>query len=356
MPRRLLLLTTDLEIGGTPTVVRELATRLHRPPRVSVEVACLAGAGPVVEQLRVAGIATTPLFARGVRDLGVVGRFVDLVRSRQFDTVYSLLVHANAVAAAGATVLPRVRFVQSIQTTQPNPRWHWTVQQLASGMARRVVVNTPSALRVARQRSHIDPAKLVLIPNAVEPAAFTRSPAAPRGDGVFRVGFIGRLDPVKRVGDLLQAMRRVPRGLELHVFGDGVLRPRLHTLVHELGIGDRVSFHGSIDRPQLALDGIDLLVLPSLAEGFGLVLIEAMAAGVPVIGTDVDGIRDVVQHEANGLLVPARRPDAIAAAIVRLRDDPALRQELAAGGRATVEQRYAWSRVLPMYHDLFGLR
>src|SRR5947207_11286181 len=83
--RRILLLVTDLEIGGTPTVVRELAIRLNDPPRVKLEVACLGKWGPVADQLRQAGVEVTALGAAGVRDIGVVWRFIKLVRERQID-------------------------------------------------------------------------------------------------------------------------------------------------------------------------------------------------------------------------------------------------------------------------------
>ena len=107
-PRRILLLLTDLQIGGTPTVVRELATRLHRPAGgVHVEVACLKGWGPVADPLRDAGVTVTAFGATRPWQLpGVVRRVRRLVRERSIDTVFSFLVHANAVAAVASRRLP----------------------------------------------------------------------------------------------------------------------------------------------------------------------------------------------------------------------------------------------------------
>src|SRR3954452_2535309 len=93
--QRILLLLTDLEIGGTPTVVRELAIRLNDPPNVLVEVACLSKWGPIADQLRNAGIEVRALGAAGVRDLGAIRRAIKLIRERRFDTVFSFLIHAN---------------------------------------------------------------------------------------------------------------------------------------------------------------------------------------------------------------------------------------------------------------------
>ena len=105
--------------------------------------------------------------------------------------------------------------------------------------------------------------------------------------------------------------------------------------------------------PEQALNEIDTLVLPSAAEGFGLVLIEAMAAGIPVVASDVPGIRDVVTANETGLLVPRRRSArAIADAILRLSNDPALRRRLTINGLKTVADRYTWDRILPQYRQL----
>src|SRR5438876_3230107 len=143
-PRRILLLITDLEIGGTPTVVRELALRLNNPPQVTIEVACLSSWGPVADELRAAGVIVHALAAQSIRDLGVILRYLALVRRRGYDTVFSFLIHANAVAAIGRFFL-RYRLIQSIQTTQPRPRWHWWLQRLLHPSAQRIVVPSPSA-------------------------------------------------------------------------------------------------------------------------------------------------------------------------------------------------------------------
>src|SRR4051812_42229684 len=175
MPR-ILLLITDLEIGGTPTVVRELAMRLRCPPDVEVEVACLSGWGPTATQIADAGIRVTALDANGVGSLvGVTNRLVRLINTHRVDTVLSFLVHANAVAALASTFCHHARFFQSIQTTQPRPRWHWRVQGIAQHAAKRVIVPTGSAERVAREWAHVPEEKIVVIPNAIDPSEFPRS-------------------------------------------------------------------------------------------------------------------------------------------------------------------------------------
>jgi glycosyltransferase involved in cell wall biosynthesis len=345
---RVLLLVTDLDIGGTPTVVRELATRISATGEFSLHVACLGGPGAVAEQIRAAGIPVTALHATGATDLAVGLRLANLLHAEQFDIVFSFLLHANAVAAAMRPIFPRVRFLQAIQTTQPKPHWHWMVQRIARHMAEKIIVPTESAAAAAREWAGVPNSQIIIIPNAVDiplPASESRKPG-------MSIGFIGRLDPVKRVEDLLAAMPLLPEESSLHIFGYGPERIQLEADVRRMHLRERVTLHGPVTGPAEALAMLDVLVLPSDAEGFGLVLIEAMAAGVPLVATNVPGIRDVVRDGVNGLLVPARNPAAIAAAIQRIFSDANLRDELIRGGRQSVADRYTWEKVLPQYLTL----
>jgi glycosyltransferase involved in cell wall biosynthesis len=350
--RRLLLLNTDLEIGGTPKVVRELAIRLRDAGAAQVEVSCLGRRGPVADEIAEAGISVTPLDARGPSDLLVLRRLIRLISDRKFDTVLSFLVHANAMAAAASLWLRDVRFFQSIQTTQPRPRWHWPVQGLAQWAARRLIVPSESVATVAREWAHVPGKKIVVIPNAVDvnEIAFKAASLA----GIPTVGFIGRLDPVKHIPDLIDAIGQLD-GIRCLIFGEGQQRADLARQIAELGLADRVILRGPIKGPAEALSQIDLLVLPSEAEGFGLVLIEAMAAGVPVVATNAPGIRDVVRDGQTGLLVPVGAPDRLASTIARLLNDAPLRKRLVDTARADVTDRFSWDSVLPRYVATLGL-
>jgi glycosyltransferase involved in cell wall biosynthesis len=358
--RRILLLITDLEIGGTPTVVRELASRLNAPPDIEVDVACLAGWGPVAEQLREAGVGVTLLEARGARDFpGVVSQLVRLLRERGYDTVFSFLIHANAVATAASLFCRGVRFLQSIQTTQPSPRWHWWLQSLVQYAAEKVVVPSPSTAEAARDRAGVPADKIMVIPNAIDPDAFAPSPVPAADPRPYPIGFIGRLDPIKRVPWLLDEMKMLdhirPGAAHLHLFGDGPERDRIARRIRELDLNALVTRHGVIASPQAALKQVGVLVLRSEAEGFGLVLIEAMAAGVPVVAAKVAGIRDVVRDGETGLLVSFASSAEMAMTLARLIDDPSLRRQLIANGLCEVRRHYSWDVVLPLYRELLKI-
>jgi glycosyltransferase involved in cell wall biosynthesis len=353
MDRRILLLVTDLEIGGTPTVVREVATRLHDPPHKIVSVACLGRFGPVAGQIQERGLEVTALHAKSPRDLRVIARLGHLIHEQRFDTVFSFLVHANVAAALASTTCPGVRFFQSIQTTQPRPRWHWMVQRLSSGRAEKIAVPSPSVAEVAMRWAHVEEKKIVVIPNGVdlpESLPAPRKPSSPR-----RIVFIGRLDPIKRLPDLVTAMATLRDIARLDVYGEGLQRPRLEKQIADMNLGNVVTLHGATADAKAALAGGDVLVLPSEAEGFGLVLIEAMAAGVPVVATEAPGIRDVVKNEETGLLVPVGSPQALSDAIQRVLNDATLRQSLIANAFADVRHRFTWNVAIEMYRRLLGI-
>ena len=351
---------TDLEIGGTPTVVRELAIRLHDPPQVKIEVACLKPAGAVADQIRAAGISVTSFGVTRARQLFSAARQLrEFVRTRAIDTVFSFLVHANVVAALGAKRLPGVRFLQSIQTVQPRPRWHWWAQRWAARRAEKIVTPSTAVVRAAGERSGIPPDKCVVIPNAIDPADFPRvgvfAPSRP-----VRAGYLGRLDPAKDPGMLLNAFDFAHMDdAELHYFGDGPHRDHLERCAAHLSLArrrPRVYFHGAVARPQEALKQMDVLWLPSRVEGFGLVLIEAMASGVPVVAVASGGVTDIVTDEYNGLLADAMSPyRRFADSLHLLRNNPALRQNLIENGLRTVHERFTWQKVLSQYHQLLAI-
>lgn len=351
MTRRVLFFVTDLEIGGTPTVVRELATRLHDPTGGwQMDVACLSRWGPVADEIASRGLHVTALEARSPADLPrSVARLSHLLHARQTDTLLSFLLHANVIATLATRCGTTVRLLQSIQTTQPRPAWHWPLQRLVSQAADKILVPSPSVADIAHHRCHVPHARIVILPNAIDPADFaTITPLADSASPRV-IGFIGRLDPVKRIPDLVAALSHLPANVHLHIWGAGPDLPNVLSAIDRFQVRHRTLLHGRVPRPQDALSRMHLLALPSAAEGFGLVLIEAMAARIPIVATNVPGIRDVVTDTQTGLLVPPAAPIALAAAIARVLADTSLRDRLTTAALADVHRRFSWNRVLDRY-------
>ena len=153
----------------------------------------------------------------------------------------------------------------------------------------------------------------------------------------FAIGTLCRLEPIKGVEDLLEAFIRIAPDhalLRLVVAGDGPLRQRLLDRAARSGRSDRIVIDGQWRPPRRVLPALDLFVLASHNEGMSRALVEAMAAGLAIVATDVGGVGEVLEEGRCGILVPPRDPEALAAAIARLSSDPDRRAALGAAARA----------------------
>jgi glycosyltransferase involved in cell wall biosynthesis len=201
--------------------------------------------------------------------------------------------------------------------------------------------------------------RISLIENGVEPAFFEAGDSRKSStEQCFRLLCIGSLIPRKNVDLILQAIEKLDRGVEarLTIVGGGAERPRLEELAHRLGIAHKVKFAG-----QVAPDGIpdllaeaDALVLSSRSEGRPNVVLEAMASGLPVIATDIPGVRELVVAKETGLLFPVGDSDRLAACIQTLASNPVLSHALGGNARQfMIERGLTWDNAARNYHRLF---
>jgi glycosyltransferase involved in cell wall biosynthesis len=182
---------------------------------------------------------------------------------------------------------------------------------------------------------------------------------APEAGGRLRVLNVAQLVPRKGQADLLDAIARVREhgvDIELTLVGGGEDRERLEARARELDIEDRVTFRGALGQDDVlaAYRGADVFCLTSYAEGQPVVLMEAMASGLPVVATRVAGTPELVVDGQTGLLVDAGRPDQVAAALERLAGDADLRQRLSRAGRERIEAEHDFHRLVRSLHDLIA--
>lgn len=228
-------------------------------------------------------------------------------------------------------------------------------ERLGQERAAAVIVLTR---RLAREleRTGLDPARIHVVPSGVDPSLFAGEFRDPFPElGRPRVVFIGRLVVQKGVDTLIRAVPQLEtEGALVLLVGDGPDRSLLEALVRELGVEERVRFTGFVPHPRVpaVLRHADLLVLPSVYEEMGSVLLEGMQMGVPIVASRTGGIPDVITHGETGLLVEPSEPRALAAAIDRVLWDDGLARRLAtcAEGEA---KRYDWNvladKVLGIY-------
>lgn len=358
----ILYVITDLETGGVPLHLLRLATHV-RDRGHAVHVTCLAPPGPVSRQLHDAGIPTTACGARGVWDVGALRRLRAVIRDVRPDIVHALLFHANMSCRAMALIggLRPDRLICEIQTVEIERRWHLAADRLTQRWCRFVVGNSPSVVAHLARRARIAPHRLVLVQGGINAAAIRDAVPARRADFDLPdeeplIVWTGRLDPVKGLDDLITAIAQVNRHLpaQLLLVGAGPERERLERLVGASGAADRIHFAGRRDDVPRLLGMADVFAFPSWTEGMPNALLEAMAAALPVVATDVPGNRDVIEHGVSGLLVPPRAPEELATALVKVLRDRSLARRLATAGCASVHAHFDIARTCAAYCDLYA--
>lgn len=302
---------------------------------------------------------------------GRLWELASFLRASRPDIVMPFLSYfITAVAVRLAGVPSRVVFNQGTPTTEflndPDFAWRKPGRRRAFAALTRFFYRRADAVVVTSEgladdlvaNYQVPRAKIRVLHNPVDLDAITAAAATPAEDGDLPrdhpvVAAAGRLAGVKNYPLLIDALAALSSGTPVHawILGDGAERRRLEKHVEERGLGSRVRFLGFQPNPWQFIARADVFVLTSTYEGFGNVLIEAMACGTPVVATRSPGTVEIIDDGTNGLLVD-HEPRAVAGAIAKLIADRPLRDRLVSHARDSVRQ-YALPVVAARYDRLF---
>lgn len=361
--------------GGAGVVVDHLSRALAR--RTGVEVRCFGDVDHSAAGLRVRGYPAwerlgegpATRYAAALRALSA-----DLAMAR--DPVVADVVHAHTwyVAFAGVLVralfdLPLVVTLHSIEPLRP-----WKQDQLGAGyklsswvertaveQAERVIAVSHEMRADVLQHFRVQPERVVVIPNGIDAEAFRRTDRrealAHHGVRPPYVLFVGRISEQKGIFHLLEAAASFPEGVQLVLCASTPDTPGLESrLAAQVAGQPRVRWINAMlpreDVVQLYSHAL-LFVCPSVYEPFGLINLEAMACGTPVVASRVGGIPEVVVDDETGWLVPPADPVALAAAVRRLLADPERAAAFGRAGRQRVEAEFSWDRIAALTLDVY---
>mgnify|MGYP006290003267 CR=1 FL=1 len=342
--------------GGVEQRRLELARRLDAN-QFEQRIACQGAPSPLADRIREAGVEVEVLGEHSRRwELRNIYQIVRLIRQWRPDIVHGAVFEGVALATiAGRLAGSEIIIAEEIDFPADRSWKGILAFKAFSMMADRCVAVSPSVVDYLTGPGLVPSDRVTRIFNGTSP------PRKPSNDQLeqarqklgiprdaFVIGGVGRIrDHHKRFSDLLRAAAAVAPDIpSLHVLvvGDGPDLDMLRELAKKLGIADRVSFAGYRTDVGTMYALMDVFVLSSNRESFGLVLVEAMFSGLPVVSTRVGGPRDIVIEGETGLFVPPYKPDAIARTVETLYNDPDLRQRLAEAGRRRAEEQFSSER------------
>jgi glycosyltransferase involved in cell wall biosynthesis len=312
-------------------------------------------------------------------DIGGLRQLLALLREKQID-----ILHAHCYKSdLYGLILSRFHKMKLV-TTAHGPLasfkffWaskNWRVRYLYDQIDLRIlkyfdiVFMVSDTMRDIIGRHRVDPAKMIWVRNAIDGAYFRRSPA-PDGEmrtqlgipaGATVVGAVGRLNGEKDYPNLLRAAKRllVTRpDVYFVIAGKGELEPELRQMAAEMGLAERVIFMGHFHDVRKVFELMDVYVLSSTREGLPNTVLEAMAMEVPIVSTDVDGVKEAVVDGQEAILVPAQDSERLAAGIDLMLEDAGLRSTLVRNARRKIESEFSFARrtrgMEQMYYQLMA--
>jgi glycosyltransferase involved in cell wall biosynthesis len=355
-PLRILKVITSACAGGLSRYILNLVRHLDQA-RYELHLVCTHFEGPHYEEVRPYFASTTVFSARS--QIEKLTRLVPLMRRLRPDVVHAHQEPAGLIAGFLAGVPARIETIHLADywLADGHPLLRKTAWRCAT---RHVVCTDYEKEAVARRTAG---RKVQVIHPGLDTDAMRgyydreSAPCSVRNlDGSFVVGTVARLDCQKGIRHLLDAapgILQAAPGTSFLIVGDGSLRAELERQCAELGIADRVLFTGYQPDAYRFLGLMDVFVMPSLFESWGFAAAEAMAAGVPVVCTDIPGPTSFITHEQTGLLVAVSDAGAITRAVLRLCSDPVFRSRLGEAGRREVRERRNLGPFVEAYEALY---
>lgn len=361
-----------LDFGGLETLLVECINRLPTD-RYRHAVVCLTDYTAFSKKIRDRDVALYSLHkpaGLGLSTHLMLWRLLRKLKPAILHT-YNLAAIEYTFTATLAGVPIRIHAEHGRDAADPegrNPKHNLLRRLLAPCIDRYIPVSGDLA-RWLQNVVGIPAAKVQLIHNGVDTGQFhpapERQPGAARpqpvpfGGDCFVVGTVGRIQDVKNHEGLIDAFAHLRQmlpqdtGLRLAIVGDGPLMPRVKEKIAAAGLADCIWLPGARSDIADVMRGLDLFVLPSLAEGTPVTVLEAMASGLPVVATRVGGLPEVVEENVTGLLVQPADAPALAAALLSFRSCPEHARRSGAAGRLRVERQYSMHAMLDAYAGLY---
>ena len=352
-----------MDYGGAERQVVALAAGFRRRGW-DVDVVTLIEPRAFEREFVEAGIGLCSLgMRRSVPDPRAISRLAALLKRQSPSVVHSHMVHANLMARAARLLAPIPYLVSTAHNVIEGGRALEVGYRLTDPLCDLTTNVSPAGVSRYVERGLTPQGRIRYVPNGIDLVSFQRrhelrvrlrDALGVAGEFVWLA--VGRFNPVKDYGSMLVAFSEVLRGAAatLVIAGDGEVRPAMEAMAASLGVMDRVRFLGIRSDVAGLMSAADGYVLSSVWEGLPLVLLEAAATSLPIVATDVGGVREIVVHGRTGFVTKSSDSGALAVAMRALMDAPVeVRRAMGAAGREHVVARFGMEHVLDVWEALY---
>ncbi|OFV87193.1 MAG: hypothetical protein A3J75_02455 [Acidobacteria bacterium RBG_16_68_9] len=364
-PIKVLYTITWMDVGGSQTHLLQVFRLLDRR-RFAPMLYCLTGRGALLDASRETGIpVVTGRLSGGCKSLRAVREvrsLARLMRRERVDVVHNYLLRANVIGSIAARLAGVPAVLCSKRGCHARHGLDLAGARVSNRLAGRVTANSNAVREFIHANEGCPIEKMVVIPSGIDTDRFR-----PRGgsDGKAGlgvdpnrpvVGSVTRLRVRKGVEEFLHAMIAVRErrpDVQTVVAGEVELDGELRALVQRSGLAPHLHLLGRRSDIPDVLSGFDVFVLSSHGEGMSNAILEAMAMELPVVATGVGGTNEVVRHGESGVLVPARDPQALAAAITAVLDAPERWREMGRLGRRIVAEQFSAQSMVRQMESLY---
>lgn len=347
----------SLECGGAEKVAIGLSGKLNGGVFNSC-ICCLDAFGELSDEARKKEIEVILVKRKPGKDITLPFRLARIIKEKRIDLVHThnmgpLFYGTLAAKLAGVPVVINTRHSRE---KKRKGSYVWNMNDA-------VITISEDAKKELLKWNRIDTKKTKVIHNGIDTNRYAclQDGSEARSmlninTSTFVVGTVARLSPVKDQFTLIDAFSKViseTNDAKLIFVGDGALREELISYTKKLGIYDKVMFLGFRDDVFNILPTFDVFVLSSLTEGISLTLLEAMAAGRPIVATNVGGNPEVIIDGVTGFLIPPKEPQNMSEAIAKILQNPELAKQMGEAGRRRVEEKFSLERMVKEYRDLY---
>lgn len=360
-PTPILFCITELDPGGAENALVQLVTRLDRD-RWQPYVIALAGEGKLVKPLREAGIEVVCLNATSSRQFSIYPRLVKEFRRINPKIVQTYLFHANILGRMAARAARVKHVVSGIRVAERRGKWYHRVDRWTDRWVSKHVCVSQAVKDFTAKTARISSEKMIVIPNGVDLKRFENAlpisrESLPRCSSENLIAlYAGRLDPQKGVADLLtiaENLRDQLPELKWLIAGDGPLKSELANSIKEKNLQNCVQLLGNRqDIPEL-MQTADMFIFPSRWEGMPNVILEAMAARLPIITSHVEGIDELLIDQQSGIITPRQDIPAMTKAVIQLATAPDLRTSYSQAAFQKVANEFSWEQTAARYQELY---